>query len=182
LRVVAAAHRLFHLPLGRQRLKVVVRDGAEYLAEQHASADLIFLDAFVNHRQAPSIRTAAFYRQARAALRPDGALVVNFMSDDPGLRAYLRRLAAAFEGRIACLRAIGEDNLIVFAFERDPGVITPRSLVGRAIALEGRYGLEFRRFAAGLRPLHRMLVDGAPLLRASELRTYAAKSRKAAGR
>jgi len=170
LRVVAAAHRMFHLPLGRQRLKVVVRDGAEYVGEQNASADVIFLDAFLNHRQAPSIRTAAFYRKARAALRPDGVLVVNYMSDDPGLRAYLRRLAAAFEGRLACVRAIGEDNLIVFAFADDPGVITPTSLAGRAIALEGRYGLEFRRFAARLRPLHRVLIDGVPLLPGRELR------------
>jgi spermidine synthase len=169
VRVVAAAHRMFHLPLGKRRLRVIVRDGAEYVAAHPASADMIFLDAFVNHRQAPSIRTAGFYRNARAALKADGVLVINFMSDDPGLRAYLRRLAQAFEGRLACLRAIGEDNIIVFAFPGDPGVITPTSLAGRAIALERRHGIEFRRFAAGVRPLNRVLVDAKPLLTLREL-------------
>jgi spermidine synthase len=169
VRVVAAAHRMFHLPLGKRRLRVIVRDGAQYVAAHPASADLIFLDAFVNHRQAPSIRTDAFYRCARRALRRDGVLVVNYMSDDPGLRAYLRRLAAAFEGRLACLRAIGEDNDIVFAFAADPGVITPASLAGRAIALEHRHGMEFRRFAGGIRPLDRILVERRPLLSRAEL-------------
>lgn len=172
LRVVSAAHRMFQLPLGRKRLRVLVGDGADYVARHPGSADLVFLDAFVNHRQAPSVRTAEFYRAARQALRRDGVLAINFMSDDPGLRAYLRRLAAAFEGRLACLRAIGEDNLVVFAFADDPGVITPASLVGRAIALQRRYGLEFRTFAERLRPLHRIRVDGRSLLGKRELDAY----------
>jgi spermidine synthase len=169
VRVVAAAHRMFHLPLGKRRLRVIVRDGADYIAAQPASADLIFLDAFVNHRQAPSIRTAEFYRSARRALRRDGVLVINFMSDDPGLRAYLRRLAGAFDARLACLRAIGEENLIVFAFADDPGVITPASLAARGIALERRHGIEFRSFAEGIRPLNRILLDRRPLLSMREL-------------
>ena len=169
VRVVAAAHRLFHLPLGKRRLRVLVRDGADYIDANPASADLIFLDAFVNHRQAPSIRTAAFYRSARNALRRDGVLVVNFMSDDPGLRAYLRRLAGAFDSRLVGLRAIGEDNIIVFAFADDPGAVTPPSLAGRAIALERRHGIEFRRFAEGIRPLDRILVQRRPLLSPREL-------------
>lgn len=163
-RVVAAAHRLFRLPIGRKRLRVIVGDGAVYAGEHPSSADVILLDAFVNHRQAPSIRTEAFYRAARRALKPDGVLVVNFMSDDPGLRAYLRRLAGAFHGRLACLRAIGEDNIIVFAFRDDPGVITPSSLTGRAIALQRELGLEFRHFAGGLRTLDRVRVERRPLL------------------
>jgi len=169
LRVVSAAHRLFQLPLGRKRLRVVVGDGADFIANHPASADVILLDAFVNHRQAPTIRTAEFYRSARETLLPDGVLVINYMSDDPGLRAYLRRLSAAFDGRIACLRAIGEDNIIVFAFRDDPGVITPASLAGRAIALQRQYGIEFRAFAEGLRPAHAIRIGGKPLLTKSEL-------------
>lgn len=171
-RVVGAAHRVFGLPLGRKRLRVLVGDGADYVAAHPASADLVFLDAFVNHRQAPSIRTAEFYRAARAALRRDGVLAINFMTDDPGLRAYLRRLAEAFEGRLACLRAIGEDNVVVFAFADDPGVITPTSLVGRAIALQREHGLEFRTFAQNVRPPWRILADRRPLLAKSELAVW----------
>lgn len=171
-RVVSAAYRMFHLPRGRKRLRVLVGDGAEYVARHPQSADLIVLDAFVNHRQAPSIRTTEFYRAARQALKRDGVLAINFMSDDPGLRAYLRRLADAFDGRLACLRAIGEDNLIVFAFADDPGVITPTSLVGRAITLQRQYELEYRTFAENLRPLHRIRVDRRPLLGKRELDAY----------
>ena len=168
-RVVAVAHRMFHLPFGKRRLQILVRDGADYIGEHPKSADIVFLDAFVNHRQAPSVRTAAFYRAARAALRRNGVLVVNYMTDDPGLRAYLRRLAVAFEGRLVCLRAIGEDNVIVFAFADDLDWVTPAGILRRATALERRHGLEFRRFAARLRAPHRIVVGGRPLLAKSEL-------------
>lgn len=171
-RVVSAAHRMFHLPLGRKRLRVIVGDGAEYVAQHPRSADIIFLDAFVNHRQAPSIRTAEFYASARQALRRDGILAINFMSDDTGLRAYLGRLAQAFEGRLACLRAVGEDNVIVFAFADDPGVITPASLAGRAISLQRQHGLTFRHFAEHLRTLDRIRVDGRALMTKRDLAGY----------
>jgi spermidine synthase len=174
LRVVSAAHRLFYMPLGKRRLRVLVGDGAEHAAQHPESADVILLDAFVNHRQAPSVRTHAFYRAAWHALKRDGVLVINFMSDDPGLSAYIRRLALAFAGRIVCLRAIGEDNIIVFAFRDDPGVITPTSLVGRAIVLQRKLGLEFRTVAARLRPPHRVRVNGRPLLALSTLRQISA--------
>lgn len=171
-RVVSAAHRMFHLPLGRKRLRVIVGDGAEFAATHPGSADIIFLDAFVNHRQAPSIRTAEFYACARRALRRDGILAINFMSDDAGLRAYLKRLAQAFEGRLACLRAIGEDNLIVFAFADDPGVITASSLAGRAISLQRQHGLTFRHFSEHLRTLNRIRVGGRALMTQRELDMY----------
>ena len=171
-RVVSAAHRMFHLPLGRKRLRVVVGDGGDYTQTHPGSADIVFLDAFVNHRQAPSIRTAEFYASARRALRRDGVLAINFMSDDAGLRAYLKRLAQAFEGRLACLRAIGEDNLIVFAFADDPGVITPSSLAGRAISLQRQYGLPFRHFAEHMRTLDRIRVDGRALMTKRELANH----------
>jgi len=182
IRVVGAAHRLFHLPIGKKRLRVMVGDGARYVARHPGSADMIFLDAFVNHRQAPTIRTFEFYRSAREALRGDGVLVINFMSDDPGLRAYLARLAAAFDGRLACLRAIGEDNIIVFAFANDPGVITPTSLTGRAMALQRRHGLEFRAFADRLRPPYRVRVDGRSLMTKRELAAFVRSTTEAAAR
>ena len=177
-RVVRAAHKMFHLPLGKKRLRVIVGDGADYVNSNPGRADMILLDAFVNHRQAPSIRTADFYHAARRALKRDGVLVINFMSDDPGLRAYLKRLAIAFQGRIACLRAIGEDNLIVFAFAEDPGVITPASLVGRAIALQLRYGLEFRMFAERIRSPHFVRVDGRALITKRELTRFGSPVRQ----
>jgi spermidine synthase len=177
LRVVSAAHRLFYMPLGKPRLRVLVGDGAEHVAHHPESADVILLDAFVNHRQAPSIRTNTFYQSAWRALKRDGVLVINFMSDDPGLRAYIRRLAAAFGGRIVCLRAIGEDNIIVFAFRDDPGVITPTSLFGRAIALQRKFGLEFREFAARLRPVYQIRVNRRPLLSLRDLRLVSVPKR-----
>jgi spermidine synthase len=180
MRVVSAAHRLFQLPIGKRRLRVLIGDGADHIERHPASADVILLDAFVNHRQAPSVRTERFYRSARRALRPDGVLAINFMSDDPGLHSYIRRLAAAFEGRIICLRAIGEDNIVVFAFRDEPGVITPTSMIGRAIALERRYQLPYGRFAAGLRPAFLVRVGRRPLITRSLLRQLSEQRERAA--
>jgi len=163
LRVVEAAHRHFGLPIGRKRLRVIVGDGAKVVARTQAGADLLLLDAFHNHRQAPTIRTAAFYRSAREALRPGGVLVVNFMLDDPGLHAYVARLSAAFSGHLAALRAWGEDNVIVLAFRDDPGPIEPAALYRRARALEPRFGLELADFALRMRPAHRLRVRGRAL-------------------
>jgi len=163
LRVVDAAYRFFHLPLGKRRLRVIVGDGAAHVARHPESADVILLDAFHNHRQAPSIRTRTFYEAAAHALRRGGVLAVNFMTDDPGLRAYLGRLSASFGARLAGLRARGEENLIVFAFRDDPGALDPAALASRGAALERLHGIEFRDFAQRLRPLTRIRVDGRPL-------------------
>jgi len=181
LRVVRAAHCHFHLPIGKSRLRVIVGDGAEHAERHPASADVILLDAFVNHRQAPSIRTAAFYETAARALKPGGVLVINFMLDDPGLHAYLRRLTKVFGGRLAALRAWGEDNVIVLAFRDDPGPIAPTLLAARAADLERRHGLEFRDFALRIRPASRLRVGGTSLAPACTLTTDPAEKRRGRG-
>ena len=122
------------------------------------------------------------YVGATTQKSPDGVLVINFMSDDPGLHAYVRRLAEAFGARVVCLRAIGEDNIIVLAFRDDPGVIAPASLIGRAIALQRELGLEFLEFARRLQPLHRVRVRGRPLVSMKALRAIRATACDRRGR
>ena len=171
VRVVSAAHRLFHMPIGRRRLRVRVGDGAEHVALHPGSADVILLDAFVNHRQAPSIRTERFYRAAARALRRRrraGHQLHERRSGAARLHPPPRRRVR--RAQVVCMRAIGEDNIIVFAFREDPGVTRPSSVIGRAIALQRDLGLEFRQFAARLRPLHRVRVRGRPLLSLQALR------------
>lgn len=162
-RVVEAAHAFFGLPIGRPRLKVLVADGAAHVEHNPGSTDIILLDAFVNHRQAPSVRTQAFYAHAAAALRPGGVLAINFMLDDPGLRVYLRRLANAFGSEPWCLRAKGEDNVIAFARREPLADTSVAALAARAAELERLHGMEFRSFASRLRPARRITSRGVPL-------------------
>ncbi|MGH8737740.1 MAG: spermidine synthase [Burkholderiales bacterium] len=147
-RVVAAAREHFALPPDNARLKVEIGDGADALAPE--CCDLLLVDGFDDGEQAPGLVRSAFYDAAWFALAERGAMVLNFMSDDPGLDRYLRRLERAFGGAVLCLPALADPNLLVFAFKGAPRRIAWNALRARAARLEERFALPFRRYVAGL--------------------------------
>jgi spermidine synthase len=149
--VVRIARGYFHLPPDGPRLQVRVGDGAVHLQQHPACADVILLDGFEGGRQAPQLTSQTFYDDAFRALRRHGLLVVNFMGSDRHLKTWLNRLGQSFDGRLACLRARGEGNIVVLAFRDDPGMITRAALVARAQPLQERHGMDLCRYAASLR-------------------------------
>jgi len=147
-RVVAAAREHFALPLDDARLRVEIGDGAEALAPE--CCDLLLVDGFDDGEQVAGLVSRAFYDAAWFALAEPGAMVLNFMSDDPGLDLYLRRLEGAFGGAVLCLPALADPNLLVFALKGAPRRLAWRTLRERAERLEQRFALPFRRYVAAL--------------------------------
>jgi spermidine synthase len=149
-RIVETARAHFALPRDDARLTVEIGDGAEALSPE--CCDVLVIDAYHDEAHVPKLATQQFYDAAFLALEPRGALVVNYMNDDPMLDEYLRRLKAAFGGAVLTMRALYDPNIIAFAFKGLPAAPDSRDIGGRAGALQARYGLPFRKYAARLRP------------------------------
>jgi len=156
-RVVAAARTHFALPPDDERLRVEVGDGAQALYPE--CCDLLVVDAYDDERHVPDLATSEFYDAAFLALREPGALVVNFMDDDPKFDEYLRRLERAFGGAVLVMPALYDPNLIAFAFRGAPPAFEWSALHARAEKLEARYGLPFPRYVSKLRGMNRVTPE-----------------------
>ena len=152
-RVVAVAREQFGLPPDDARLAVEVGEGTAALAPE--CCDLLLVDGFDDEAHAPALVSQDFYHAAWAALATPGALVVNFMSDDPQLDTYLRRIECAFEGAVLTMPSRYDPNLIVFALKGAPARIGWAVLRERALRLEARLGLPFMRYLNALKRMNR---------------------------
>ena len=151
-RVVAAARAQFSLPPDDTRLIVEVGDGAEALTPE--CCDVLVVDAFDDETHVPKLTSERFYEGAFLALEEPGAMVVNFMNDDPDFDRHLQRIERAFGGAVLALPALYDPNILVFAFRGVPPSMAWDALRRRAEALEARLGLPFPRYVSRLRAMN----------------------------
>lgn len=156
-RVVVAARTHFALPPDDERLRVEIADGAQALYPE--CCDLLIVDAYQDELHVPQLATAEFYDAAFLALREPGALVVNFMDDDPKFDEYLQRLERAFDGAVLALPALTDPNIIALALRGAPRELEWSALRSRAEKLEARYGLPFGRYVSRLRGMNRATAE-----------------------
>ena len=152
-RVVATARTHFALPPDDERLSVEIGDGAEALAPE--CCDVLVVDAYHDELHVPELASAEFYDAAYLALAPRGALVVNFMDDDPMFDRYLQRLEAAFGGAVLAMRALYDPNILAFALKGMPRRVEWDELRRRAAQLESRLELPFPKYLKRLRSMNR---------------------------
>ena len=152
-RVVAAARTQFALPANDARLCVEVGDGRDALSPE--CCDVLVVDAFDDERHVAALATQEFYDAAWLALGETGAMVVNFMDDDPQFDETLLRLERAFGGAVLAMRALYDPNVIVFALKGAPARIEWDVLQRRARRLEAALGLPFPRYVSRLRGMNR---------------------------
>ena len=150
--VVAAARQHFALPPDDARLSVEIGDGVEALSPE--CCDMLMLDAFEDELHVPRLASSEFYDGAFLALAEPGALVVNFMNDDPKFDLALQRLERAFGGAVLAMPALYDPNILVFAFKGVPPSVRWEELKDRAARLEARYGLPFDRYVNRLRAMN----------------------------
>ena len=152
-RVVVAARQHFELPADDERLEVEIGDGAEALSPE--CCDVLVVDAYHDEEHVPKLASAEFYDAAWLALAEPGALVTNFMNDDPKFDQYLQRLERAFAGAVLAMPALYDPNILVFAFKGVPATVEWAELRRRAEKLESRYGIPFPRYVSKLRHMNR---------------------------
>jgi spermidine synthase len=149
-RVIAVARAQFEVPPDDDRFAVVNADGALYVRQHAAAADVILLDGYDANNQVEALATESFYAACRRALKPRGILVVNLWGRDSDFREYFARLVRAFDGEVAWLSVQNKTNVIVFAFT-EPGARAHLDAVRAQLPqLSRRYGLDMQGFARDL--------------------------------
>lgn len=145
-RVIAAARAHFGLPPDDDTLQVIEADGALYIRQHPASADVILLDGFDGDNQVEALATEPFYAACRRALRPGGVLVVNLWGRDTHFSDYFTRLVRAFDGQVGSLSVMGKTNVVAFAFTA-PDLGEVREAARPQVSpLTRHYGLDFAGF------------------------------------
>jgi spermidine synthase len=151
-RVIAAARALFHVPPDDARLVIEQGDGIEALAPE--CCDLLVVDGFEDETTPAALVSQAFFDAAWCALEEPGALVMNFMDDDPKLDQHLRRLEQAFGGAVVAFQSLRDPNIVVMALKGAPQAVAWRELRARAEGLEKAYALPFTRYVERLRGMN----------------------------
>lgn len=114
-RVVAAARQFFKLPDDPKRLNIVIADGAQFVAENDKSYDLILLDGFDENARPGELDTLPFYRMCRARLNDNGVMAVNLLGRSRGFAASLEKLRDAFDTRALAFPSSESGNVIALA-------------------------------------------------------------------
>ncbi len=127
---------------------------------------MLVVDAFEDELHVPRLASAEFYDGAFLALEEPGALVANFMNDDPKFDLTLQRLERAFGGAVLAMHALYDPNVIAFACKGIEEAISWQTLRARAEKLEARCGLPFTRYVSKLRHMNRCTPEEL-LLRAA---------------
>ena len=91
-RVVAAARQFFKLPDDPKRLNIVIADGAQFIAENDKTYDLILVDGFDEDARPGELDTLPFYQMCRSRLNDNGILAVNLLGRS---RGYARQPGAS---------------------------------------------------------------------------------------
>ena len=146
-RVIAAARGHFELPANDTTLNVIEGDGALYVRQHPASADVILLDGFDAGNQVEALATQTFYAACRRALRPGGVLVVNLWGRDREFAEYFARLERAFDGEVGWISVQNKTNVIVFGFNESGAPARLEAVRPQLEDLSKRWGLDLRGFA-----------------------------------
>jgi spermidine synthase len=136
---VIALREQFAIPRDNARFRVVQADAVDHMPQLAGSADVLLVDGFDADGLPPALGSASFYADCQRALRPGGVLVANLFSYDPHYPAMVKRLRAAFHGRICAFTGIAGNNRIVFAV-RDGGH-SPALAMQRRVARTGGLAL-----------------------------------------
>ncbi len=151
--VVAAARHFFKLPDDPKRIRIVVADGHDYLANLDESFDLVVIDGFDESGRSGMLDTLPFYANCRARLGPDGILAVNLLDRRRGNTAASGvRIGEAFDDRVLLIPPSPDGNVVALAVGGEP-VRAPLSVLNsRAAKLKAATGLDLAPAVARIAP------------------------------
>lgn len=153
-KVTGACRAMFRLPPESDRMQVTHADAGEWIAEpkQRGRLHALMVDLYDAQARGPVRYSTEFYGSCREALAPGGAMTVNLFGAHESFPLNEHNLRAVFGNDLWCLPEIDAGNRIVLAWPA--GVIPSRSdLLARAVSLEQRWDLPFKRWAQSLCPL-----------------------------
>jgi spermidine synthase len=139
--VVAVARQFFKLPEDRNRLHVVIGDGADFVMGTDKQYDFILVDGFDGRARSGMLNSLPFYEQCRARLNDSGIVAINLLGRSRDFKGNLERIGEAFEGRLLALPGCDSGNVIALAATGDPVHLALDDLRDSAHALKERTGL-----------------------------------------
>jgi spermidine synthase len=151
---VIALRDEFCVPADDHRFRIVCDDGARYMSNLSERVDVIMVDAFDTTGLAPTLAATDFYAHAAQRLSPNGLLVMNFSGEPARYRPHTERVRAAFGGSRLLVPVVADDNLLLFAFNKQISLLTTAKYVSRAQRLQSRLALEFPRYLRRIRQGH----------------------------
>jgi spermidine synthase len=113
--VVAAAQQHFKLPEESDRLRIVIGDGADFVATAKSHFDLIMVDGFDADARTGMLDTLPFYANCQARLADEGLLVTNLLSRRKDFQESVDRLRAGFGGRALAFPSCDTGNAVAVA-------------------------------------------------------------------
>ncbi len=147
--VAQIAHDYFDLPYS-PRLNIVIDDAAHYARErcvmQREFYRFIMLDLFDSEGISPSLFNETFLTQCQAMLKKDGILVVNLWNNKAQFEELFAWLGRLFQAKLLFLPVHGMVNMIGFFFHENTPIYSRKALQKRAVQLEKKYQLPFKRY------------------------------------
>lgn len=157
--VVAAARLHFKLPEEDERLRIVIDDGANFVAGTKQKYDLIMVDGFDDKARTGMLDTTPFYANCRARLTDEGLLVTNLLNRSKSVLRSVDRLQEAFAGRALAFPSCDSGNTVAFAATGDMIDIPLTELRAAARALKKATDLNLLPSIMRLEGWHACLGD-----------------------
>lgn len=139
--VVTAARQFFKLPDDPHRIRLIIGNGARFVAESSKQFDLIFVDGFDENARAGELDTLHFYEDCHRRLNDNGILAVNLLGRSRGYKASFERIRTAFDGRALAFPSCDSGNIIAFAARGKPIKIPLSEFKSEAVKLKHQTGL-----------------------------------------
>lgn len=121
--VIDICRATFHLPADDDRLTVIQADAADYISASQGKndIDILQIDLYDEHAQAPVFDTIAFFQQCADAMTPQGILTLNIFGEQSNRRQTIANLQVCFDA-VVWLGEVDGGNLVALAFKEAPSV------------------------------------------------------------
>lgn len=109
---IIAVRDQFRIPPDNDRFQILCDDGAQFIARNTSSLDILLVDVFGVDSLPKELCSHGFYDSCYHALSDSGLLVVNLCAEDK--RTILTRIRKSFRGQVL-LSSDKDGNTVVFA-------------------------------------------------------------------
>jgi spermidine synthase len=148
--VVLAARQHFKLPPENERLRIVIGDGADYLARSSSRFDLVIVDGFDGQGESGMLDTKPFFLNVAQRLAPRGFAVFNLLTGRWGSEGSVARLREAFDGRVLVMPRCEAGNTVVIAANEPFAKFSPAKMKLAATRVKLQCGLDLSKEAAAM--------------------------------
>lgn len=114
---VIALRNEFAIPADDVRFRVLLGDGAEWVADSASQPDVLIVDGFDADGLPVQLSSQRFYDDCYSALANNGIMVVNMWKDYPHYDEYIARINNSFAGNRVIVDAEDGFNHIVLAMK-----------------------------------------------------------------